>query len=278
MKPTTKITVTALLCVAALYFLIPVYWLVIASTKSTGDLYGSSGWWLFNPQLIDNLTKVFTHNDGIFLRWVGNTLLYAGVGAAVSTWVAAACGYALAKFRFRGRETVFNLVLGGVLVPFTALALPLYLLFSQLGLADTVFAVLLPCLVSPFGVYLCRIYADAAVPEELLEAGRLDGAGEARIFHTVVLRMMAPALVTTFLFEFVGIWNNYFLPLVMLSDTELYPITLGLALWQSTSDREPVLTQLTIGGALVSVLPLMIAMVFLQRFWRGGLTQGSVKG
>ncbi|SDN67592.1 carbohydrate ABC transporter permease [Allokutzneria albata] len=278
MKATTKITVTALLCVAALYFLIPVYWLVIAATKSTGDLYGSSGWWLFNPQLFENLKQVFTYNDGIFLRWVGNTLLYAGIGATLSTWVAAACGYALAKFRFRGRETVFNLVLGGVLVPFTALALPLYLLFSQLGLSNTVFAVLLPCLVSPFGVYLCRIYADAAVPDELLEAGRLDGAGEARIFHTVVLRMMAPALVTTFLFEFVGIWNNYFLPLVMLSDTKLYPLTLGLSLWQSTADREPVLTQLTIGGALVSVVPLMIAMVFLQRFWRGGLTQGSVKG
>ncbi|GAA4031483.1 carbohydrate ABC transporter permease [Allokutzneria multivorans] len=278
MKTTTKITVTAVLCVAALYFLIPVYWLVIASTKDTGGLYSSSGWWLFNPQLIDNLARVFTYNDGIFLRWVGNTLLYAGVGATLSTWVAAACGYALAKFRFRGRETVFNLVLGGVLVPFTALALPLYLLFSQLGLANTVFAVLLPCLVSPFGVYLCRIYADAAVPDELLEAGRLDGASEARIFHTVVLRMMAPALVTTFLFEFVGIWNNYFLPLVMLSDTSLYPLTLGLSLWQSTSDREPVLTQLTIGGALVSVVPLMIAMVFLQRFWRGGLTEGSVKG
>ncbi|MCP3801419.1 carbohydrate ABC transporter permease [Allokutzneria sp. A3M-2-11 16] len=278
MKTTTKITVTALLCVAALYFLIPVYWLVIAATKSTGDLYGSSGWWLFNPQLFENLKQVFTYNDGIFLRWIGNTLLYAGVGATLSTWVAAACGYALAKFRFRGRETVFNLVLGGVLVPFTALALPLYLLFSQLGLSNTVFAVLLPCLVSPFGVYLCRIYADAAVPDELLEAGRLDGAGEARIFHTVVLRMMAPALVTTFLFEFVGIWNNYFLPLVMLSDTKLYPLTLGLSLWQSTADREPVLTQLTIGGALVSVVPLMIAMVFLQRFWRGGLTEGSVKG
>lgn len=274
----SRILVTGLLVVVAVYFLLPVYWLVVAASKSTGDLFGTSGLWFADVRLLSNLGNVFTHDDGIYLRWTVNSVLYAFAGATASTLLAAAAGYALAKFSFRGRETMFNLVLGGVLVPATALALPLYLMFSKLDLANTYWAVLLPSLVNPFGVYLLRIYAEAAVPDELLEAGRIDGAGEPRIFFSVVLRILTPGLVTVFLFQFVGIWNNYFLPLVMLSDPKLYPITLGLTAWQSVADRQPEFYQLTIGGAFVSVIPLMIAIAVLQRFWRTGLTQGSVKG
>ena len=164
-----------------------------------------------------------------------------------------------------------------MLLPSTALALPLYLLFSQVGLTGTYWAVLIPSTVSPFGVYLCRIYAESAVPDTLLEAARVDGAREGRIFAGLVLRIMSPALVTVFLFQFVGIWNNYFLPLVMLSDDRMYPITLGLTTWQTAADRLPVLMQYTIGGAFVSVIPLAVAMLVLQRYWRTRLTEGSVK-
>jgi multiple sugar transport system permease protein len=205
-------------------------------------------------------------------------VLYAGGGAAVATFLAAMAGYAMAKYNFRGRELVFNIVLGGVLIPGTALALPLYLLFSKIGFVNTYWAVLLPSIVSPFGVYLCRIYAEASVPDELLESARIDGASETRIFLTIGLRIMTPALVTVFLFQFVGIWNNFFLPLVMLSNPKLYPITLGLFSWKTFQDRQPELYQLVVGGAFVSVLPLMIAMIVLQRYWRTGLTEGSVKG
>jgi multiple sugar transport system permease protein len=273
-----KFLVVGLLTAFALYFLLPVYWLVIAATKSTGDLFGTFGLWLAHPRLLDNLTRVLTYDDGIYLRWMLNSVLYAGVGAAVATLFAAMAGYALAKYRFPGREAVFNVILAGVLIPGTALALPLFLMFSRVGLANTYWAVLLPSVVSPFGVYLCRMYAATTVPDELLESARIDGAGERRIFTTLVLRIMSPALVTIFLFQFVGIWNNYFLPLVMLSDPKLYPITLGLTSWQSFADRQPDLYQLTIGGAFLSVLPLMAAIVVLQRFWRGGLTEGSLKG
>lgn len=165
-----------------------------------------------------------------------------------------------------------------VLVPGTATALPLFLLFSQLGMANTYWSVLIPSLVSPFGLFLCRIYAQATVDDSLLEAARLDGAGELRIFHTIGLRILTPALVTVFLFQLVGIWNNYFLPLVMLADEKLYPITLGLDTWRAQTDRLPEYFQLTIGGALLSVIPLAILIIVLQRFWRGGLTEGSVKG
>jgi multiple sugar transport system permease protein len=273
-----RIVVVGVLTVFALYFLLPVYWLVVAATKSTGDLFGSFGLWFARPQLLENLRNVLTYDNAIYLRWTFNSLLYAGAGAAVATLLAAMAGYAMAKYEFRGREAVFNVILAGVLIPGTALALPLFLLFSRLGLANTYLAVLLPSVVSPFGVYLCRIYAAAAVPDSLVEAARIDGAGEARIFSAVALRIMAPALVTIFLFQFVGIWNNYFLPLVMLSDPKLYPITLGLTSWQSFADRQPELYQLTVGGAFVSVIPLMVAILVLQRFWRSGLTEGSVKG
>ncbi|MEU8351567.1 MULTISPECIES: carbohydrate ABC transporter permease [Streptomyces] len=272
-----RIVTASLLTVAAVYFLVPVYWLTVSATKSTGDLFGTFGFWFADPRPLTRLGEVLSHDGGIYVRWFGNSLLYAGAGAVAATLLSAAAGYALAKFPFPGREGIFNVVLAGVLIPGTALALPLYLLFSELGLANTYWAVLVPSVVSPFGVYLCRIYAAAAVPDSLLEAARIDGAGEGRIFRVLVLRMMTPALVTVFLFQFVHIWNNFFLPLVMLSDSDLYPIQLGLTGWQGYADRQPELYQYTVGGAFLSVLPLMVLMGVLQRYWRTGLTEGSVK-
>ncbi|MGH3359985.1 MAG: carbohydrate ABC transporter permease [Nocardioidaceae bacterium] len=274
----TQIIVVVLLTVAALYFLLPVYWLAVSATKSTEDLFGSFGLLLSEPQLLSNLMDLATYDSGIYLRWLFNSAFYAGVGATGATLLAAMAGYALAKYQFRGREAIFGIVIAGVLLPGTALALPLYLLMSQVDLVNTYWAVLLPSMVTPFGVYLCRIYASAAVSDDLIEAARLDGAGELRIFFTIGLRVMAPALATVFLFQFVDIWNNYFLPLVMLSDSDLYPMTLGLTSWLTFADREPTLYQLTVGGAFVSVIPLMVAMVVLQRFVRMGMTEGSIKG
>ncbi|MGX5715864.1 carbohydrate ABC transporter permease [Arthrobacter sp. MAHUQ-56] len=274
----TTILVTGLLVVAALYFLVPVYWVVVAATKTSGDLFATNGF-LFAPHFVlwDNLANVLAYGDGIFVRWFLNSILYAGVGALAATYFAAAGGYALAKYNFRGNSLIFGLILGGVLVPGTATALPLFLFFSQLGIANTYWSVLLPSLVSPFGLFLCRVYAQATVDPALLEAARIDGAGELRIFHSVGLRVLTPALVTVFLFQLVGIWNNYFLPLVMLSDSKLFPITVGLNNWLSQADRLPEFYQLTTGGVLLSVIPLAIAMIVLQRFWRGGLTEGAVK-
>jgi multiple sugar transport system permease protein len=275
----STILVTGILVVAALYFLVPVYYVLIAATKTTEDLFATNGF-LLAPTfaLWENLRLVFTYEGGVFVRWFLNSVLYAGVGALLATYFAAAGGYALAKYDFRGKNIVFGTVLGGVLVPGTATALPLFLLFSQLGLSNTYWSVLIPSLVSPFGLFLCRIYAQASVDDSVLESGRIDGAGELRIFHTLGLRAMTPALVTVFLFQLVGIWNNFFLPLIMLADSKLYPITLGLNNWRSQVDRLPEFYQLTTGGVLVSIIPLIVAMMVLQRYWRGGLTEGAVKG
>ncbi|PWH07449.1 sugar ABC transporter permease [Brachybacterium endophyticum] len=278
-KPTTTIIVTALLVIVALYFLVPVYWVIVNATKSTEDLFGTNGFWFGHTfQLFSNIGDVLTANGGAFPRWAANSLLYSGVGAVFATYFAVAAGYALAKYEFPGRNAIFAFVLGGVLVPGTATALPLFLVFSKIGLTNTYWSVLIPSLLSPFGLFLARIYASAAIPDEILEAGRIDGASEMRIFHTIVLRQLIPAIVTILLFQFVAIWNNYFLPLVMLADEKLYPITLGLNNWRAQTDRLPEFYQLTVGGALLSVIPLAILIIVLQRFWRGGLTEGSVKG
>ena len=247
------------LILCTLYFLVPFFWLIVSATKSTGDLFGTFGLW-FAPHfnLWSNLQQLFTYNDGIYLRWVGNTLLYAGVGSVVGTFLAAMSGYALAKYIFPGRNLIFSTILGAILVPATALALPLYLMMSSWNLTNTIWAVLLPSLVSPFGVYLTRIYATSSVPDELLEAARIDGAGEFRTFLTVAMRLMVPALVTVLLFQFVAIWNNYFLPLIMLSDPKLFPITVGLQSWNvTTGGANQFLYSLIVAGALVSSLPLL---------------------
>lgn len=257
------------LFVFAIYFLVPFFWLVISATKNGEDLVTTYGLW-FGPHfnLFANLQFLFTYNQSIFVRWLLNSLIYAGIGSAVATVLASMAGYALAKYSFAGRSFIFSVVLGSVLVPATTLALPLYLMMSAVGLTNTYWSVLLPGLVSPFGVYLSRIYAAASVPEELLEAARIDGAGELRIFVTIASRLMMPAQVTVLLFQFVAIWNNYFLPLIMLNNEKLFPIPVGL-----TVDRF-----LDIPGALVSTIPLLIGCVFLQRYWRAGLGTGSVKG
>ncbi|MFC5665992.1 carbohydrate ABC transporter permease [Kitasatospora misakiensis] len=268
---------TAFMLLAAAYFLLPLWWLVVASTKSAADLISHPGLWFSQIDLGTNLSNLFERDGHIYLRWLLNSAIYAGGGATLATLLSTMAGYALAKYEFRGRQAVFSTILASILVPATALTLPVFLLMSRLGLADTYWSVLLPSAVSPFGVYLARIYAAASVPDELLEAGRLDGASEFRIFFTVSLRLLKPALITIFLFQFAGIWNNYMLPLIMLSHHDLYPVTLGLAVWDSQTIHDPSLHMVVISGALVSVAPLVAAFLLLQRYWRSGLAAGSIK-
>ncbi len=278
----SSIGVMTTLLIFTLYFLIPFFWLVVSATKSQADLFGTFGLW-FAPDfnLFTNLQSLFTYNNGIYGRWLLNTLLYAGVGSVGGTFLAAMAGYALAKYVFRGRNLIFSIILGAILVPASTLALPLYLMMSAVGLTNTIWAVLLPSLVNPFGVFLMRIYAASAVPDELLEAARIDGANEFRTF-TIALRLMTPALVTVLLFGFVGIWTNFLLPLVMFSDPNLFPVTVGLQSWNVTGANAGANSQtiynLIVTGALISSIPLLIGCIILQRFWRGGLGTGSVKG
>ncbi len=267
----------ALLCVLGAYFLLPVAWMVVASTKSTADLRSTPGFLFADFALMNNLADLFRYDDGRFGRWLLNSAIYSGLGGLGATLLAVMAGYALAKYRFPFREGIFRIILAGVLVPGTVLALPLFLLLSSMGLIDTYAGVLLPALVTPFGVYLGRIYAADAVPDELLEAARIDGAGELRTFTTISLRLLAPATATIFLFQFVAIWNNFLLPLIVLSNQDLYPVTLGLFSWQAQGRVNPDIIRLVVAGSFVSTLPLVVMFLFSQRFLRAGLAAGAVK-
>jgi multiple sugar transport system permease protein len=270
------LTPTLVLAVGALYCLLPVFWVLAAASKSRAELFttftlapGTSLW--------RNIVDLTSYDDGVFWQWAANTTLYAGIGGLASAFVSGLSGYTLAKFRFPGRAAIFNILLAGVLVPGIVLALPQYLLLAKLGLANTYLSVLLPSILSPYGVYLARVYAGAAISDTLIEAARTDGASEWRILAQVAFPIMRPGLVTVFLFQFVAIWNNFLLPFIMLTDDAKFPLTVGLYTMLNRGNTLPSLYTLTITGALLSILPLIALFLTLQRYWRLDLISGAVK-
>ncbi|MFE2037608.1 carbohydrate ABC transporter permease [Streptomyces scopuliridis] len=267
---------TVALLIGALYCLLPVAWVVVAATKSGRELF-STFTFLPGTGFTGNVADLSAYRDGVYWRWMLNSLFYAGFGALLSTAVSALSGYALAIYRFRGRETLFNVLLAGVLIPPVILAVPQYLLMAKADMADSYLSVLLPLILSPYGVYLARIYAAAAVPPDVVEAGRMDGGGEWRIFRSVALPMMVPGLVTVFLFQFVAVWNNFLLPYIMLGDDQKFPVTLGLYTLLQQGSNTPALYTLVITGALLAVLPLIALFLVIQRFWSLDLLSGAVK-
>jgi multiple sugar transport system permease protein len=251
------------------YFLLPLFWMVVSATKSTSDLFDSFGLWFAHDfHLAQNVRDLFdarTLDGGTYLLWMRNSLLYSVSSAVIAALAAAAAGYGFSKFRFRGREALFWFVLGTVMVPTQALATPTYLLFAKIGLTNNPLSIILPSSVIPFGVFLMRIYADRAVPIQVIEAARLDGASEFRIFRSIAFRLLAPGFVTVMLFAFVATWNNYFLPLIMLSEPKWYPFTVGVRELGTTG---------AITGSLLAVAPMVAGFVLLQRYWQSGLGAG----
>ncbi|MFK3979039.1 carbohydrate ABC transporter permease [Micromonospora sp. NPDC050397] len=279
-RPRRSILLTALTAIVLVYSLIPLVWLVINATKTQDGLFTSFGLWFDGDfALWDNLRDTLTYDNGIFLRWLGNTLLYVVVGAGGATFLAVLGGYGLAKYDFPGKRGVFATVIGAVAVPGTALAVPTFLMFSKMGITNTPWAVIIPSLISPFGLYLMWTFATEAIPTEMIEAARVDGASEFRTFFRISLPMLAPGIVTVLLFTMVATWNNYFLPLIMLKDPDWYPLTLGLNAWneQASTVGGQAVFNLVITGSLLTILPLIAAFLLLQRYWQSGLSAGSVK-
>ncbi|KAK1179741.1 carbohydrate ABC transporter permease [Streptomyces sp. NBS 14/10] len=281
-NPRKSVTLTVMTGLFTLYCLLPLVWLVINATKSQSDFASSFGLAAGHRfALWDNIVEVFRYQDGIFSRWLLNTVVYVVVGATVSTFLAALGGYALAKLDFTGKRVFFFVVLGAIAVPGIALALPQFLLFTRLGITNTPWAVLIPSFINPFGLYLMWVFAAEAIPTDLLDAAKVDGAGEFRTFLRIGLPLLAPASVTVLLFSFVSIWNNYFLPLIMLKDPKWYPLTIGLNQWNklgSSAGNGALIQNLVITASLLTIIPLIIAFVSLQRYWQSGLSLGAVKG
>jgi multiple sugar transport system permease protein len=273
---------TAAMLLFLLYAFFPLLWLVVSSTKTEGDLFSTFGLWFGHRfALFSNIREVLTYGQGEYLRWLANTLLYSVTSAVGAACLATFAGYGFAKYAFRGRGALLGVVLGTIMVPATALAIPTYFLFSRAGLVDTPWAVILPSLVSPFGFFLMWVYARDAVNDSILDAARIDGAGELAIFFRVSLRSLVPGFVTVLLFTLVATWNNYFLPLIMLSNPKYFPITVGLAAWESQTagggGSNSALISTVVTGSLLSVIPLIIAFIVLQRYWQSGLSAGAVK-
>ncbi|MEU3401229.1 carbohydrate ABC transporter permease [Streptomyces filamentosus] len=280
LNPRRSVPLTLLTGLVLVYTLLPLAWLVINATKSQRGLLDSFGLWFADDfDLWDNITRTVTYDDGVFVRWLLNTLLYVAAGAGGATVLAVLGGYALAKYDFPGRKAVFAVVIGAVAVPGTALAVPTFLMFSNMGLTNTPWAVIIPSLISPFGLYLMWVFATEAVPTELLEAARIDGSGELRTFFRVALPLLVPGTVTVLLFSMVATWNNYFLPLIMIKDPDWYPLTLGLNAWNAqaqTAGGEAVF-DLIVTGSLLTIVPIVAVFLLLQRYWQSGLAAGSVK-
>ena len=279
-NPRRSKLLTVVCAIFAVYCLFPFVYLIINATKTQADFTSTFGLGFGHTfALWDNIVTVFTYQGGIFGRWLLNTLLYVIVGAGGATLLAIMGGYALAKFRFPGRKAVFAIIIGAISVPGIALAVPQFLLFAKLGLTNTPWAMIIPSLISPFGLYLMWIFSEQAVPTELLEAARVDGASEFRTFFQVSLPLLAPGIVTTALFTIVATWNNYFLPLIMLKDADWYPLTIGLNQWkdQASTAGGQAIQNLVITGSLITIIPLVIAFLCLQKYWQSGLAAGAVK-
>jgi multiple sugar transport system permease protein len=274
-----NLTATAILVIGGLYCILPALWILVAATKSNAQLFSTAP---YAPSLpgafFSNMSGILTYNHEIFLRWWLNSVIYAVGGGILSTVIAGAAGYALAKYTFTGSRVTFRIIVAAVLLPQVLLAVPQYLLLAKFGLTNSYESVLLPQLVSPFAIYLCKIYAEAAVPDELMEAVRIDGGSEFRIFWSVGSRLMLPVLVTVLLLQFIAVWNNFLLPFVMLNNSALYPLTLGLYGMLMPTGGQPNQYSLVIGGVFLTIVPLAILFLSLQRFWRIDLISGGVKG
>ena len=268
------------LTLIAVYFAVPIFWLLVSITKNNTQLFSTFGLW-FPPELslTNNLRKLATLQEGIFFRWFLNSAFYSFGAAVLGTFVSMLAGYAFAKHSFRFRETLFMGILGSLMVPFAALVLPVFLVIRSLGWINTWQGFVLPAATTPFGVYFMRIYIEQAVPDELLDAARIDGAPEWRLITNVIAPVVVPGVATLALLIFVGTWNNFFLPLVVFSKSSHFPLSLGLVVWQSASGlgSGQLLYDVILTGSFLSLIPLIVAFLLLQRYWMSGLTLGALR-
>jgi multiple sugar transport system permease protein len=266
------LAVNAALAAISLLTLMPLLWMVSASLMAPGEASRfPPPLWPQAPTLA-NYRELFA-SVGIG-RHFANSVAIAGGATLLSLCFNLAAGYAFAKLEFRGRERLFRTLLGALVIPAQVTMLPLFLMLERMGLVNTLAGVLIPWLASVFGIFLVRQYA-LTIPDELLEAARIDGASEWRIFLDVVLPLLKPVIVTLALLSFLGAWNDFMWPLIVLSDRDLQTLPVALA----ALSREHVSdTELMMAGAVVTVAPVLVLFLALQRFYMQGLMMGSVKG
>ena len=262
---------TALLA-AAVVALVPLIWMVSASLMPTGEANTFPPRFFPSRVTFEHYTALFTGLD--LGRYVWNSTLVALGGTATALLVTSMAGYALAKLRFRGRDITSKLLLAALVVPAQVTMLPLFLELKQLGLVNSYLGVLIPYMAPVYGIFLIRQYA-LSIPDDLLDAARIDGAGEFLIYRTVVLPVIAPALATLAIFTFLGTWNDFMWPLIILSDDARHTLPVALARLSGEHVQD---TELMMAGSVITVLPVFVTFVFLQRYYIRGIMVGSLKG
>jgi multiple sugar transport system permease protein len=277
--------VVVLLTGFAAFFIVPIIWLVLAPTKSNGQLL-QDGPFAFGSfeQLAANWNQLFTFGSGVFTVWLGNSTLYSFAALALTLLISIPAGYALALTEFTGRRVLLATTLIVMLIPNTALVLPIFLELSAVRLIGNPLAVILPFSFFPFGVYLTYIYFSTAVSRDLLNAARIDGAGELRVFTSVAMPLATPVIALVGFFSFVGNWNNYFLPFLVVGGQKV-PVQVGLAnllsnvpAFNPTTSSSIVIELPTLALAtLLSVAPILLIFLFAQRFLVEGMTAGGTK-
>ncbi len=265
------VAVNAALVLAAALTLLPLAWMVSASLMPTGEASAVPPRLLPSVPTLEHYRALFTRLD--VARNLANSALIATVVTAVALVFNSMAGYAFAKLPFRGRDRLFRLLLAALVVPAQVAMLPLFLLLRGLGVIDTYWAVVIPGMASVFGIFLVRQYA-LAIPESVLDAARVDGAGEFRIYRTLVVWLCAPILVTLGMFTFMGTWNDFMWPLIVLADQRRYTLPVALANLAGEHVQD---TELMMAGAVLTVVPVMLVFVCLQRWYIAGLMAGGVK-
>ncbi|MEZ0070906.1 carbohydrate ABC transporter permease [Planotetraspora sp. GP83] len=278
----------AFLALAGLFFVLPLVWMVLAPTRTADSLIGGPPLSFGSiANVVSAWGNLMAYNDGELVGWIGNSVGYAAASVALTLLLSIPAGYALAKHDFPGRRAVLTLTLIGMILPQTALVLPLYLEMTAAGLTGTPWSVILPLAFYPFGVYLAYLHFASALPGAVLDAGRVDGAGELRLFLTIGLPLARPAIGLIAFFGFVNVWTSFFLPFVMLDDDRMFTLQLGLmSLLQSTGavNASSGFSSLNIHqpeaalAGLVACAPMLAAFLVAQRALRTGMLAGAEKG
>ncbi|MCU1535432.1 MAG: transporter permease protein [Glaciihabitans sp.] len=286
-RVTSTLIVVLILALLLVFFVLPVIWLILAPTKTAGEL-------LSQPPLsfgaLSNVGLAWSHlvsfQDGVLFLWLKNSAIYSGGSLILTLATSVPAGYALALTRFRGRKILLTITLLVMIMPSASLVLPLFLELNLFGLIGTVWSIILPFSFFPFGVYLVYIYFATSLPSEMLEAARIDGATEWQLFTRIALPLATPVIALVAFFSFVGNWNNFFLPYLVLPSSDQFPIQVGLnQLLSSTPSFNPVAgaglniqsPELAL-SIIIAILPVLVVFLFSQRALVSGMLAGSTKG
>ncbi len=264
--------VNGLLAGLAFVSLFPLLWMLSVSFMSPGEASTLPPPLLPRSPTFDNYRELFVR--GGLLRYFMNSLLLATAVTLVSLLFNSMAGYAFAKLQFAGQKRLFKTLLGALVIPGQVAMMPLFLLLKQMGLVNTYGGVIVPAMAGLFGIFLVRQYA-LSIPDEVLEAARIDGAGEFRIFASIVMPLLAPILASLAIFTFLGCWNDFMWPLIVLTDSSLYTLPVALA---SLSREHVQDSEMMMAGSVVTVLPVLVIFLLLQKYYIRGLLVGSVKG